>query len=329
MKDVANSCWYDYIGAILSSTLKVVVEILDFNANVMVHCSDGWDRTAQVCSLAELCLDPYFRTQAGFLKLVQKEWCSFGHRFRTRAALGEQPTQECSPVFVQWLDCVSQLLRQFPDAFEFSDAVLLRLTQEVYSNLYGTFLCDNEQERLSKVQAHTVSLWSVLLRPDEVGSWRNPSYQEDRFPLVPSVCQANYVVWEAYWFRFHVRGDRSKAPSVPAAAAVSASSEPDPFAPNFTPPAVAQAPPPAPMAAVSAEPPSLFTPEELIAPPRRAAPVQVFADDDDEDVFSFEKLRPKTDKASKPEGADQSPAAAAAEPATKQVAGGDTPELEL
>ena len=29
---------------------------------MLVHCSDGWDRTSQVVSLAELMLDPYYRT---------------------------------------------------------------------------------------------------------------------------------------------------------------------------------------------------------------------------------------------------------------------------
>ena len=29
---------------------------------VLVHCSDGWDRTAQVVALAELLLDSYYRT---------------------------------------------------------------------------------------------------------------------------------------------------------------------------------------------------------------------------------------------------------------------------
>ena len=31
-------------------------------SSVLVHCSDGWDRTAQICSIAQLLLDPYFRT---------------------------------------------------------------------------------------------------------------------------------------------------------------------------------------------------------------------------------------------------------------------------
>ena len=36
-------------------------------ASVLVHCSDGWDRTAQVCSLGSLLMDPYYRTIKGFM----------------------------------------------------------------------------------------------------------------------------------------------------------------------------------------------------------------------------------------------------------------------
>ena len=35
-------------------------------SSVLVHCSDGWDRTAQLTSLAMILLDPYFRTLNGF-----------------------------------------------------------------------------------------------------------------------------------------------------------------------------------------------------------------------------------------------------------------------
>ena len=53
--------------------------------NVLVHCSDGCDRTTQLCSLVQIMLDPYFRTFAGFQVLVEKEWISFGHQFQLRA----------------------------------------------------------------------------------------------------------------------------------------------------------------------------------------------------------------------------------------------------
>lgn len=29
---------------------------------VLVHCSDGWDRTPQIVALAKILLDPYYRT---------------------------------------------------------------------------------------------------------------------------------------------------------------------------------------------------------------------------------------------------------------------------
>lgn len=35
-------------------------------SSVMVHCTDGWDRTAQLTALAMLMLDPYYRTIRGF-----------------------------------------------------------------------------------------------------------------------------------------------------------------------------------------------------------------------------------------------------------------------
>lgn len=53
-------------------------------------------------------MDPYYRTLAGFEVLVEKEWCSFGHMFGLRAH-SDSPT-ESSPVFLQWLDTVWQVM---------------------------------------------------------------------------------------------------------------------------------------------------------------------------------------------------------------------------
>ena len=47
---------------------------------VLVHCSDGWDRTAQLSALAQLSLDPHYRTLDGFCALIEKEFCTFGHK---------------------------------------------------------------------------------------------------------------------------------------------------------------------------------------------------------------------------------------------------------
>jgi len=99
--------------------------VIPMSISMVVHCFSisvsgiylfsniifpGWDRTAQNTTLVMLSLDPFYRTIEGFCILVQKEWCSFGHRFRTRLALGEKISSEWAPVFLQWLDCIYQLV---------------------------------------------------------------------------------------------------------------------------------------------------------------------------------------------------------------------------
>ena len=88
--------------------------------NVVVHCSDGWDRTSQLAALTQLLLDPYYRTLEGFIVLVEKDWRGCGHKFRERSGQ-YHPTdyheQQKSPVFLQFLDCVVQIINQFPLSF--------------------------------------------------------------------------------------------------------------------------------------------------------------------------------------------------------------------
>ena len=59
----------------------------------------------------------------GFQFLIEREWLSFGHQFALRRSF-LQPDQN-SPVFLQWLDCIHQLLKQFPCHFEFNESFLV------------------------------------------------------------------------------------------------------------------------------------------------------------------------------------------------------------
>ncbi len=88
-----------------------------------------------------------------------------GHPFQQRCAHSAYSharlKQEC-PSFLLLLDCVWQLWRQFPFALEFSEALLLRLAQEVYASNYATFLCNSEQERWAQVTLIWHSLYTTI-----------------------------------------------------------------------------------------------------------------------------------------------------------------------
>ncbi|XP_046694918.1 myotubularin-related protein 4 isoform X4 [Silurus meridionalis] len=157
--------WLQHLSVMLKAATLVSSAVERDGRPVLVHCSDGWDRTPQIVALAKVLLDPYYRTIEGFQVLVETEWLDFGHKFADRCGHGEnaEDVNEQCPVFLQWLDCVHQLLKQFPCLFEFTEAFLVKLVQHTYSCLYGTFLCNNARERESRnVYKRTCSVWSLL-----------------------------------------------------------------------------------------------------------------------------------------------------------------------
>ncbi|KAI9221573.1 protein-tyrosine phosphatase-like protein, partial [Blastocladiella britannica] len=167
-------------------------------AHVLVHCSDGWDRTAQLMSLAQLALDPYYRTLHGFAVLIEKEWLAFGHKFtdrcghvrparadsasatsfvhRIRAGVATAAeAREVSPVFHQWLDAVYQLVMTYPDAFEFTPELLAALHWHAYACMAGTFLYNSDAERNEKkLRERTHSVWSMIDK--DRAKYLNPAY---------------------------------------------------------------------------------------------------------------------------------------------------------
>lgn len=181
-----KSNWLRHISTILDGALIIVRNIHLNASHVLIHCSDGWDRTGQLSAVAQICLDPYYRTFDGFKVLVEKDWLAFGHKFLDRsghlssekyfmvtenddeteeegvsaqraaqaffATVQKQFTstshlKEISPVFHQFLDCVRQIQRQFPSRFEFNEQYLLDIYRHLYACQFGTFLFNNERER--------------------------------------------------------------------------------------------------------------------------------------------------------------------------------------
>ncbi|KHJ49371.1 hypothetical protein D918_00496 [Trichuris suis] len=205
---------------VLCGAARIVDKIYNYSTSVLVHCSDGWDRTSQLTSLAMLMLDPYYRTIKGFEVLIEKEWCSFGHKFAHRVGHGEDKPgdTERSPVFLQFIDCVHQLLYQFPQSFEFNSLFLISIMDHVYSCRFGTFLFNSECERW-KVDVHhkTNSVWSLLNSQTE--QFTNPTFNQvgGLNVLIPCCSVRRIRFWIEYYRRwnpadnsFHKMNERAK-----------------------------------------------------------------------------------------------------------------------
>ncbi|XP_050749598.1 myotubularin-related protein 6 isoform X6 [Gymnogyps californianus] len=79
LSGLENSGWLRHIKAVLDAAVFLVKAIAVESASVLVHCSDGWDRTSQVCSLGALLLDSYYRTIKGFMIHEHVHSCQFGN----------------------------------------------------------------------------------------------------------------------------------------------------------------------------------------------------------------------------------------------------------
>ena len=252
---LAKSNWLKHIGGLLDGAGIIARQVALQHSHVLIHCSDGWDRTSQLSALSQLCLDPYYRTLEGFIVLVEKDWLSFGHQFAHRSGYlssekwfnieneriggdsNKQPglpgqssgagqalenallsakgffnkdnksrdsmvdsdgelqpydmgsptskktpapgkgvasdksttkVKETSPVFHQFLDATYQLLYRHPTRFEFNERFLRRLLYHLYSCQYGTFLYNNEKERVkARVSEKTRSVWDYFISRKE------------------------------------------------------------------------------------------------------------------------------------------------------------------
>ncbi|XP_013586519.1 PREDICTED: phosphatidylinositol-3-phosphatase myotubularin-1 isoform X1 [Brassica oleracea var. oleracea] len=244
---LGDSGWLIHIQNVLAGAAWIAARVAVESASVLVHCSDGWDRTTQLVSLACLMLDPYYRTFTGFQALVEKDWLAFGHPFSDRVGMpnisgsgnfdlprqsssaGSYPSSPVrqstqsggsqssssshaqnnySPIFMQWVDSVSQLMRMYPCAFEFSPTFLVDFMDCLLSCRFGNFLCNSEKERQQCAIAEACGcIWAYLtdLRSLATSSHVhcNPFYDPLKYdgPLLPPAASLSPTLWP----QFHLR----------------------------------------------------------------------------------------------------------------------------
>uniref|UniRef100_A0A8C1CAR7 Myotubularin n=1 Tax=Cyprinus carpio carpio TaxID=630221 RepID=A0A8C1CAR7_CYPCA len=206
LSSLESTHWLEHIKLVLSGAIQVADKVSS-GSSVVVHCSDGWDRTAQLTSLAMLMLDSYYRTLRGFQVLLEKEWISFGHKFASRIGHGDKnhADQDRSPIFLQFIDCVWQMTKQFPTAFEFNERLLVVILDHLYSCRFGTFLYNCESARESNnVRGKTVSLWSFV--NSDTSLYINPFFTpESSRVLYPVASMRHLELWVTYYIRWNPR----------------------------------------------------------------------------------------------------------------------------
>ncbi|XP_009465642.1 PREDICTED: myotubularin-related protein 9 [Nipponia nippon] len=201
------SNWLTHIKEILTAACLAAQCIDREGASVLVHGTEGTDSTLQVTSLAQIILDPSCRTICGFESLVVREWLQAGHPFQQRCAQSAYSNSKQkweAPVFLLFLDCVWQILRQFPCSFEFNEQFLIMLFEHAYASQFGTFLGNNENERSKlKLQQKTMSLWSWVNRSEELSKFQNPLFEANSLVIWPSVAPQSLQLWEGVFLRWN------------------------------------------------------------------------------------------------------------------------------
>ena len=156
--------WSAMIEEVLQKSFDIVQNLR--KNSVLIHCPSGADGSSVLSSLAQLILDPYYRTFEGFKVLVYKEWLFFQHNFARKHALvlhgsnGEPVNghsiaadmkasqrqmqhwfninncKDYGPFFIFFLDCVSQLIRMNSNQFEFTSHYLAHIAFNCHTNKF-------------------------------------------------------------------------------------------------------------------------------------------------------------------------------------------------
>ncbi|NP_001088751.1 myotubularin related protein 9 L homeolog [Xenopus laevis] len=201
------SNWLTHIKEMLTTACLAAQCIDREGASVLVHGSEGMDSTLQVTALAQIILDPRCRTIRGFESLIEREWLQGGHPFQQRCAQSAYSNSKHkweSPTFLLFLDCVWQILRQFPCSFQFNERLLLTLFEHSYASQFGTFLGNNDYERNKlKLSQKTLSLWSWVNQPSEIKKFLNPLFEANGLVIWPSVAPQSLQLWEGVFLRWN------------------------------------------------------------------------------------------------------------------------------
>ena len=109
-------------------------------------------------------------------------------------------SEERSPVFQQFIECVYNCLKQMPSAFEFNEEFLIFVLRGLQSGLFGNVYANCEKSRL-ELRHSTLSLWSAVAANRD--AFLNPTYQMTTKLCVPVASAKNITVWHRWFLQWN------------------------------------------------------------------------------------------------------------------------------
>ncbi|KAF1559622.1 Myotubularin-related protein 12, partial [Eudyptes schlegeli] len=182
--------WLEIIRRVLKKAIEVAECLERQHTNVLLIEESATDLCCVISSLVQVMMDSYSRTKSGFQSLIQKEWVIVGHGFLDRCSHLHKSDKEEAPVFLLLLNCVWQLVQQYPPAFEFTETYLTVLSDSLYVPIFSTFFFNSQHQKDTNMSGEslktqsapfrflTVWDWSVQFDPKAQAFLNNPLYAE-------------------------------------------------------------------------------------------------------------------------------------------------------
>lgn len=106
---------------------------------------------------------------------------------------------EYCPVFIQYLDCIYQLMINNNEKFEFNHKLLDKLAIELYSEEFNTFKYNSNKER--NINKESFSIFEFILNDRD--TYRNEFYLSTNDDLIfhSDICRIE--IWESFYLRYN------------------------------------------------------------------------------------------------------------------------------
>ncbi|GMT01278.1 hypothetical protein PENTCL1PPCAC_23452 [Pristionchus entomophagus] len=210
---VAETGWLQTVTSVLHAAAETVARLVDHEESVLLQEGEGRDVSAVVSSLVQVCLDKQSRRMEGLQRIVEKEWISLGHPF-SRRLLSVEGAPFC-PVFLLFLDSLSQLIEMYPTQFEYSSSALVALWDLVLTGSVGSVSCEDATEmaqlgRTSSaflLDAHYKEPVTLLFGSVQYAAASLVTRTGRSVPLLadiirPPTCTANVKLWNECYLRW-------------------------------------------------------------------------------------------------------------------------------